>query len=244
MRWFLLLVFSGFLVFVAILFLLLDVPERVITPAAFRVFDLEKDCPVLPTCFYQNPSSPYGRVILPNSKLNNLERYFGITQLDDNQAIVILGEPPNCQYWSFVPYLWSKANTTMILFASLSDGISEYTTNLNQGKIAVVMTRNFQVFEAERNYINNSGFEGTVYPLLLPNLVTSEDLVGLLFRVNIFPSPQDLADYVRNPKFSAYESQYLGIGFSPVGLNPMTLTSERFHSIPVKFITMNNLTPI
>lgn len=203
-------------------YLLLSKPGRGVTPAKFAVIDTEKDCANLPTCFYQNPSTPYGRVLYPREEnpQDPIEQFFGVTTLNPLQAIVLRGFPPDSLYWSFIPYLWRFGSDEFIYFASLSDGVSNYNTPVKSGKeIAIIATRNRKVFYEETSFLISSGFDGTIVPLYFPDLIGDNDFITILSRATIFKSQEDSAAYQINPRFQAYRVTYQDLPFIPVSVN-------------------------
>lgn len=211
-----------------IVYLLLAKPGRGVTPAKFVVIDTERDCARLPTCFFQNPSTPYGRVLYPqeDNPQSQIEQFFGVTTLNPLQAIVLRGFPPDALYWSFLPYLWRFGSDEFIYFASLSDGVSNYNTPVKPGKeIAVIATRNRRVFYEETSFLISTGFDGTIVPLYFPELIGDTDLVTVLSRATIFPSDEATTAYRTNPRFQAYKVTYQDLPFVSV---PVHLPGQGF----------------
>ena len=82
-------------------------------------------CREMPTCYGNNPSSPYGIVFLPagphedTSTYSSWGRLLNMTvngvrmssnfRLDTNETVIILGQaPPRCLYYSYVPYVFDR----------------------------------------------------------------------------------------------------------------------------------------
>ena len=70
-------------------------------------------------CYLQNPDAPYGLIMLPPHKDEMIDKYFGFPvlegdlsatwHLNPNEAILLLGiTPPECKYFSFSNYLYSR----------------------------------------------------------------------------------------------------------------------------------------
>jgi len=190
----------------------------------FRFIDIE-NCRIEGNCFFQNSISPYGRSLFPPTPdLSALDVAVGATVLLPNQAIVWIGKTPPSEYWSFIPYLWRNTGTSTgtiasefygpIIFASLTQGINNFDyPNLDQ--IAIVMTRNQNVFQRERMRIQTK-FPGlTVVPLWIPIEAPLDSLVNYIVRVAFFPRGAQ-ETYVNRPEVITYKNTYSDIGYSPV----------------------------
>jgi len=201
--------------------------------AVFKPLDVDFCKRVLKNCFYQNYISPYSRSVVfdsrtllakPDNGLGRLDQYFGAFFLSPYQALVVIGDVPPCRYWSFIPYLWRKGIPVVkdgeelplgdISFSSLNDGFSNFTYP-GVTKIAVVMTRNQQVFAAEQRRINSVNSEITVIPLWVTEEALIEAPLTYLFRTAFFIG-DTLESFLANPGFLSYRSTYGVIGYSGV----------------------------
>ena len=71
-------------------------------------------------CYFQNPDAPYGLMLFPPHIDETPDKYYGFPinddnnftgtwHMKDNEAIVLLGmTPPECRYFSFSNYLYSR----------------------------------------------------------------------------------------------------------------------------------------
>lgn len=222
-----LLVWFVILAAVVLLLILVSPPERLITPGKFLIIDAARVCPLLPTCFYQNPDTPYGRPIIPSTKpLPALDLFFGAMYLTLLEGVVIMGKvPSNVKYWSFIPYLWKVGGPTgFTVFASLSDGFSNFDTQIPNGQVAIIATRNKIVFERERDYLlSTPGFNATIIPLYFTDIVTDNDLVTILSRATIFPSETALQSYIQVPGLTTYKVTYTDL---PVVTVPVSVPNQ------------------
>ena len=78
-----------------------------------------KDCAGLPTCYGNNPASPYGLPMLPRGVNETDFSEWGVPlaidghsaswRLQANEALVIFGtSPPEMRYWGVTNYLFSR----------------------------------------------------------------------------------------------------------------------------------------
>lgn len=121
--------FLGILLLILLLIYIYIKPYyNVLEKGNFHVFNTDI-CMDAPTCFGQNPDSPYARLIFGDPR--------GTFTLNKNQAIVIEGiSPPPCRYFGFTLYLFREGS--FIPFASLGDTINNLDIPFNfQFKILV-----------------------------------------------------------------------------------------------------------
>ena len=70
-------------------------------------------------CYFQNPNAPYGLMLFPPHENEIIDKYYGFPiqdgnltgtwHLKENEVIVLLGmTPPECRYFSFSNYLYSR----------------------------------------------------------------------------------------------------------------------------------------
>ena len=222
-----LLVWFAILAAVVLLLILVSPPERLITPGKFLIIDAARLCPLLPTCFYQNTETPYGRPIIPQTEpLPALDVFFGAMYLTLLDGVVIMGKvPTSVEYWSFIPYLWKQNGPTgFLVFASLSNGFSNFDTAVPNGQIAIIATRNKVVFERERDYLlSTPGFNATIVPLFFPDIITDADLVTILSRASIFSSENALQSYIQAPGLTTYKVTYTDL---PVVTIPVSVPGQ------------------
>ena len=148
---------------------------------------LYKDSPfyVNDGCYFQNPDAPYGLILLPPHHDEIIDDYYGFPVSDGNlsatwhmkknEVIILFGKtPPECKYFSFSNYLYSrhfpenwKPNNTdsrinlncpngnvssrCEIFASLDDSV-----NLHRG-----MNLENQTFDSDFVLILSPNFEAT-----------------------------------------------------------------------------------
>lgn len=147
-------------------------------------------------CYFENPDAPYGLIMLPPHKNETFDEYYGYPVSDGNlsatwhlqphEAIVLIGRtPPNCTYFGFTNYLYSRWNPKdwtpetpynlwncpsggqrCEIFASLDDSI-----NMNRGMnlepeqfnttFAVVFSPSIEAMDAAITTIQKSGVKPT-----------------------------------------------------------------------------------
>lgn len=113
----------------------------------FKIFRVE-DCDCLPTCYVNNPSSPYGILevpLAPGEPDPDPEGRYTIDtdmrlgyRLRADEALIYLGTtPPPCRYYSYTAYVFSRYNTRRVrkenppyddrieVFGSLGDSLNQ-----------------------------------------------------------------------------------------------------------------------
>lgn len=195
--------------------------------AVFRTLDIE-GCTRLGNCFYQNVTTPYTRSFVidsrsllakPDAGLGRVDQYFGAFFLNPNQALVIIGAVPPCRYWSFIPYLWRSGIATNdnefgdISFSSLNSGVNNFDIPSNVTKIAVVMTRNVQVYEREKMRISTVDPTVKVVPLWVTENAPMNAPVTYLLRTAFFIGEDSLDNYLKDPSMFSYRVSYNKIGY-------------------------------
>lgn len=248
------------LLVVVIVITLFDTPTRSMVPGAYKIIDQEVSCMALPSCFYQNSDSPYGRVLfpaqggIPTQPAALLALFFGVFTLTPLQAVVIFTKVPNAGLWSLIPYLWTQTHDGPILFASLSDGLSNFTIDLEEdGEVpgfgpigvknpsigdpfTVILTRNPYVYRQEVSTLMAAGYDlnvnGPIYPLFYPDngptVITPTTTFTVLTRATNFPSPADVEAYVNAPPQPAYQVTYddLLVRALPIALPGQPIPSD------------------
>ncbi len=133
------------------------------------------------SCAGNNIGQPYKRwIVLPHpSRELQVDIPF---MLAPDEAVVYVGRtPPLCDYFSFVPMLWSRQDPTAarltgdFLFASVSDPLNnawirtEGADNPFDQTTIVVLTADEDVFERIKQAAVSAGFPGRLLnPLVLP----------------------------------------------------------------------------
>ncbi|MDO8631146.1 MAG: hypothetical protein Q7R41_11700 [Phycisphaerales bacterium] len=120
----------------------------------FAIFEADH-CADVPLCFYNNPTSPYGRLLFrlapgePDPDPANLhgipkgmEDLYAIYRVRPGEALVWIGRtPPECPYFSFTGYVFSRFDPEARgnppygdrtpIFASLGDSENQLTMKTN-----------------------------------------------------------------------------------------------------------------
>ncbi len=167
----------------------------VVETGKFVVFNTDV-CVELPTCFGQNPDSPYGRLIFPittkdlsnyQSELDLAEGLLGAFHLQTNQAVIVRGiTPPMAKYFGFTLYLFSESDG-FVPFASLGDTINNLDLPFNS-PFSIIITGSINIAERLQR------FQKTIYPdeicLILPvpmaDYVSPEDTLLVVLRTAFF----------------------------------------------------------
>jgi len=219
----------GSLAFVGSAFALKSL-RRNTTPGIFEVLDIS-ECGEGGFCFYNNEVTAYGRPIFkPTGDISTGEAFLGVTFLGPNEAIVVITTVPDALYWSFIPYLWRKAETaegfgptitpsgedSYILFSSMNNGVNNFDFP-SATEICIIMTRNAQVYEQERRAILSNFPNLTIAPIWVPNNVTYDSPVQLILRGSFFP-PGGIEYYSQNNNGRTYKVNWENIGMTDVVL--------------------------
>lgn len=194
--------------------------------AVLRPLDID-GCRRIGNCFYQNVTTPYARSIVfdsrsilakPDAGLGRVDQYFGAFFLSTNQALVIIGRTPPCLYWSFISYLWRTGVPTAdnqygdISFSSLNSGVNNFDYPAAT-RIAIVMTRNVQVFEREKRRIIEVEPSLTVIPLWVTEQAPLSAPVTYLLRTAFFIGENTVEEYLADPGLFSYRVSYNRIGY-------------------------------
>lgn len=229
--------------------------------AILRPLDIE-GCMRLGNCFYQNVTTPYTRSYVidsrsilakPDEGLGRVDQYFGAFLLGPNQALVIVGLAPPCRYWSFIPYLWRTGIASDdnqygdVSFSSLNSGVNNFSVPAAT-KIAIVMTRNVQVYEREKMRIATVDPTVSVIPLWVTEDAPMNAPVTYLLRTAFFIGEDSLKEYLEDPGMFSYRVTYDRIGYYgvkaiyPTSVDP---TETRSPKLGTKYIiqTPNPLEP-
>ena len=124
---------------IAFLCIFLDVgvstsPSRpgVVNEGPLKTYDLTPcETGELPSCFFQNPATPYSRPSWRLELAADLPAYLDLIPMLPQDVVVITGLTPyECVYWSFVPYLFNSPGVCAgtVVAAGLADSVSNITT--------------------------------------------------------------------------------------------------------------------
>lgn len=139
------------------------------------------DWQFMDSCAGNNAGQPYKRFVVPPHRGQDVEADL-MLRLRPDEAVVYVGRtPPQCDYFSFVPYLWSRQYpdscklTGDHLFASVGDPLNnaliktEGLGNPFHKNTIVVVTADEGVYERIRDAAGSAGFPASmVNPLVLP----------------------------------------------------------------------------
>lgn len=215
--------------------------RRTMVPGIFRVIDFS-ECGEGGFCFYENEVTAYGRPIFaPTCDLTQGEAFMGVTFLGPNDAIVTITKTPDSLYWAFIPYVWRKGSSaegygpvlqsdgdfSYLLFSSINNGVNNFDFP-SASRIAIIMVRNVQVYEAERRALLSMYPELVVAPIWIPTSVTYDSPVNLILRGSFFP--EGGYDYfVKYNEGRAYKATWHNIGMTSITL---VLPDEERPEIP------------
>jgi hypothetical protein len=175
---------------------------NVIEVGKFVVFDTDV-CAYLPTCFGQNPDSPYARLIFPagiRAAANGTQRAIaalGGFYLQPNQVVVIRGRsPPRCRYFGFTAYLFARANGT-VPFASLGDTLNETDIPFDRDFTLVVAGSHIaaQDILARASQPTDARF---ILPIPMADTVLPTDALLIVMRTAFFRHQASGTAYLRN----------------------------------------------
>jgi len=166
----------------------------------FFLFNVS-DCLNLPTCFGNNPQSPYIEY--------NFTSWNGRTgQLRSDEAIIaIQARPPTCRYFGYTPYIITRTtgSTPTMLFASLSDTLNMNTVkNGADGTIAIVSSANLNVSSYLVDLLEKFLLPNSTNILPLPGsalnmgLESGKETFGYLSRYALFQNPSQGLAYLKN----------------------------------------------
>jgi len=177
-------------------------PYLVIDTGQFVVFNTDV-CIHLPTCFGQNPDSPYARLIFRNANplrkllqgqplnIEDAANLAGAFSLEPNQAVIIRGvTPPKCRYFGFTLYLFNQPDG-FVPFASLGDTINETDLDFNQ-KFSIIVTGSIPIGKSISSYMKREYPNEPVLILPVPMLDTVKpgDTLLIVMRTAYFQNEQ------------------------------------------------------
>eukprot|EP00026_Physarum_polycephalum_P005835 Phypoly_transcript_05874.p1 GENE.Phypoly_transcript_05874~~Phypoly_transcript_05874.p1 ORF type:complete len:433 (+),score=60.72 Phypoly_transcript_05874:536-1834(+) len=162
-----------------------------------QLFNVSK-CLHLPSCFGNNPESPYVLYYFPSwSGTSGPLR-------PDEAILVIQARPPTCRYFGYTPYLFSRTTGRIptFLFASLSDTLNMDVVNISaDGTIAFVSSPNPHV---------TATVENTIAPYLQPKAINTLSLPGQLLNLGL-DSTADQIGYLA--RYALFADQAQGIKY-------------------------------
>ncbi len=188
----------------------------------FGIFEAAQ-CADVPVCYNNNPTSPYGRLLFklapgepdpdPDNRRGSppgMEDWYTGHRLRPGDSLVWIGRtPPNCPYYSFTSYVFSRFDPQargeppygdrVSIFASLGD--SENQLTLNTGIVPVQTPfdqESVVIFTADRNAdrlirrtLARAGFPASrvntlVFPRFKADGVTPKSYMGYQNEADIF----------------------------------------------------------
>ncbi len=177
----------------------------VVDEGSFGIFHVE-DCADLPSCFGNNPASPYGLAFVPpapGEALVDLGAPFvkagarAVWRMREDEAVVtILRTPPAARYLGVRSYVFSRAGET--LFASLGDTLNELVLDTEgsatafDAEAAVITTADRALDARLRALLAAHGVGGIANSDVVPpsvarlGLGAEADALTLLLRVALF----------------------------------------------------------
>lgn len=223
-------IFLGSIGFIGSAFAL-RAPRRSMEVGLFKAIG-GADCEESNTCFYQNEVGIYARSIFrPLPGIDQRAVFIGATYIDWNQAVVVITPVPDAQYWAFTPYVWKKGDSLgddippiigpngevgMVIFSSMNNGVNVFDLPSAQN-IAIIMTRNVQVYERERSAILSQFPNLTVAPLWVPSEVSLDTPVSYLLRAQFFQG-DGLERLLNSTEGKTYKATWCNIGYTPITL--------------------------
>jgi hypothetical protein len=204
-------VFSAILLMVIIVFVYYLIkylirPYEVTDLGTFRVFNTDI-CAVLPTCFGQNPDSPYARLIFKSAiNSNSADALLGAFRMQTNDVIIVSGTtPPKCEYFGFTGYMYREADGS-IPFASLGDTINQIDLPFDS-KFTILMTGSQTLAERLASQYSTDSFV-RILPIPMQDTVTPEDQVMIVMRTAYFDDPSEGEKYLSDVPISAVQASY------------------------------------
>lgn len=156
----------------------------------------------LPTCYGQNPNTPYIIADFGNYAETDTseEAFLGAFNMTNDQAVVVHGQsPPESAYWSLIPYLYRDNKCgDVALFATISDSFK--MLDINDGakfnrKIAVIYSCNPCLMENLTKLYTDLGYY--VHPNPIPQYPNDAQYF-ILGRVSGFASEAAKEAYLDN----------------------------------------------
>ena len=184
-------------------------------------------------CYFQNPDAPYGLILLPPHYNETIDDYYGFPVSDgnlsatwhmkNNEVIILIGiTPPECKYFGFSNYLYSRhypmnwthndtkkiinlncpnssKNNRCEVFASLDDSINlDRGLNLNPIKynssFALILSNNIEATQFAMSALIETGVE--------PSLISNYSFPGNEMKLGIDTNDDTFITIMRTAFYS------------------------------------------
>ncbi len=197
-----------------------------VAPGHFDFIDMSQCCSQ-PTCFGNNPSSPYAGFYLPAAPGQTTpnpgtgsDGTSVVWRLREDEAIVYAGKtPPAASYFGFTPYLFTRDSNgkSDLLYASVGDTLNDLvistsgTPNGAPGDAfakdtVIVAAANATVEQRVRDALGRAGYDASIVnTIVLPEatlhlgLDDTADTLQVLERVALFADEAAGKAYVASP---------------------------------------------
>lgn len=195
----------------------------------FEFYDLELCCAPGGFCSGTNPSSPYGRVMVPTAPGQTVpnpnaddQGVSAAFRLRADEAVVLAGvTPPQARYLGFTSYLMDRNRPEggrVTLFASLGDSLNHRILKTADGAsapfdsaFALILTADRRTEERVRGAFNAAGVDpNSVNTDVIPSEVfrfgldAAADTYGHFLRIAVPASDDALEAYIAAPPLSVY----------------------------------------
>lgn len=220
-----LILFIGLIILAVVLAVTIPINQQyTVQHGVYSIFNTDF-CQVLPTCFGQNPATPFARpIFVDQDKPIDTSLLVGAIDMSKNQAVVIYGKrPPSSKYWGFTPYLYDRVdsdadNGRVVVYASLTDTINMNDVPDSAKRLAVVWTRNKVVMDKLAGIYEGQGYYIVRMPV--PDVLQPGDRVAMLGRVTYFTSEIEKQAYIKDPGMKADLYTYnSSISYEPYCIN-------------------------
>lgn len=178
----------------------------------YQIFNTDL-CKFLPTCFGQNPATPYARpIFLQDAESLDTGVLAGAVELETNEVVVIFGKrPPPVMYFGFTPYLYDRiinieTGERFVYYASLTDTVNNFSIPETADQLAVVMTRNQWILDDQTTIYQKKGYY--VVQLPIPDVLQAGDRISMLTRATYFDSDLEKQKYIIDPGMRAIKITY------------------------------------
>lgn len=171
----------------------------------FKTYDLTPcETGELPTCFFQNPATPYARPAWRLELQSDIPAFLDVIPILPQDVVVLTGLTPyECVYWSFAPYLFNAPDTCdgKVIGAGLADTVSNITTGWAPNTpFTVLMGMNTGALAQVKASLPEDQTQVATlqFPYMGPRA-----LYWILGRTALFASPADSEAYVADTRISA-----------------------------------------
>ncbi|MEQ1876232.1 MAG: hypothetical protein ABL958_06270 [Bdellovibrionia bacterium] len=198
-------------------------------------FATAQDCAELPTCYGNNPTSPYGVPQFKYAGNTSSPNNSGYWQLTRDEAVVLIVEtPPETAYFGYTHYVhdryYPSKGARLTTFASLGDTINNLTIRHNnqfmssfEKLTAVVMTASLETYGKVATALSSSGLKPErinvqVIPygkVIMGNSATA-DAFRILARIAKPTDQVSMEDYIANPPIAAYKATAVNSTFTSI----------------------------